>query len=425
MPAVILGLVMMEDVQDMDSFKFRALEIVNDVLQNDILEFLMKKPRWFVADETWDIFPFQDSLCLGMNGMKRLSWFDSEDGTKLCSFAKKIKSLSFSKDEPWNSKNVVSLKQSQASGMSKKKKHEVEQFSCLINEFSGSGEKNDIVVDIGSGEGYLPCILSCLYGRNVIGIEGSDKITRQSLQRRIKMLGGDQGKVPIFKDVLIEKGCHEHFRKTLQYDGNVLLCGLHCCGELSNNVIELFIKDEKVRKLALVGCCYGRFGLGYRMTFPLSNFLKQEMSEKKQSLFNTIVFRCACDHIIFWKMKTEEEFEELIREMIYRCLSEDILIKQCGKDNFECNAKIQKKHCKDFPTYFKRVLETVKIREGVEIGDILQTNEDELRKSFDEMYYGEGKKKIALMLSVRTSFSLAVESLIILGIAKIWRKINF
>jgi hypothetical protein len=44
--------------------------------------------------------------------------------------------------------------------------------------------------------------------------------------------------------------------KQLKQDYNLLICGLHSCGELSSTMLDLFIKNEEIKCVVNVGCCY-------------------------------------------------------------------------------------------------------------------------------------------------------------------------
>lgn len=40
-----------------------------------------------------------------------------------------------------------------------------------------------------------------------------------------------------------------------------VVCGLHCCGDLSEAVLKLFHLDPNARGLVLVSCCYHKMSL--------------------------------------------------------------------------------------------------------------------------------------------------------------------
>uniref|UniRef100_A0A0V0JB49 Protein RRNAD1 n=1 Tax=Schistocephalus solidus TaxID=70667 RepID=A0A0V0JB49_SCHSO len=72
-----------------------------------------------------------------------------------------------------------------------------------------------------------------------------------------------------------------------------LLCGLHCCGDLSVAAINLFISDPNAHSLALIGCCY------HKMTaqmFPLSAMLREALTQRCgfSALTSTVALRLAC-----------------------------------------------------------------------------------------------------------------------------------
>ena len=44
--------------------------------------------------------------------------------------------------------------------------------------------------------------------------------------------------------------------KQLKRDYNLLICGLHSCGRLSNTMLDLFTENEEIKCVVNVGCCY-------------------------------------------------------------------------------------------------------------------------------------------------------------------------
>ncbi|KAL7053320.1 hypothetical protein AAHC03_025486 [Spirometra sp. Aus1] len=72
-----------------------------------------------------------------------------------------------------------------------------------------------------------------------------------------------------------------------------LLCGLHCCGDLSVAAINLFLSDPNAHGMALVGCCY------HKMTpqmFPMSSTLRNALACHcdLSALTSTVALRLAC-----------------------------------------------------------------------------------------------------------------------------------
>lgn len=48
---------------------------------------------------------------------------------------------------------------------------------------------------------------------------------------------------------------NENYHECVENE-NTLITGIHQCGNLSSNSIREYCRNEKVTKLAIVGCCY-------------------------------------------------------------------------------------------------------------------------------------------------------------------------
>ncbi|GBB86592.1 hypothetical protein RclHR1_00130033 [Rhizophagus clarus] len=199
-------------------------------------------------------------------------------------------------------------------GMNEKKLHEVRILSCLIAKLTKENKINSII-DLGAGQGYLSRVLAYTYNLCVLAIDTSNVQTcgAQKYQFRTeKSLGlSRKGKNEVDcnmkSDKLVreKKGGLTHVThhvtsetlttlisewnmnkeqlnveemrsyelnkavkddkdivdescsvKQLKQDYNFLICGLHSCGELSSTMLDLFIKNEEMKCVVNVGCCY-------------------------------------------------------------------------------------------------------------------------------------------------------------------------
>ncbi len=126
--------------------------------------------------------------------------------------------------------------------------------------------------------------------------------------------------------------------KGISGDTPIVLAGLHCCGQLSVNVLRLFATDPNCTGLALVGCCYGRLGsLGHCMSFPISEF------GKRHPLLCRLDgggMRVATESIYQRRQESAAEFDRALMLMFFRLHSETILERELGRDKFRCKKKV-------------------------------------------------------------------------------------
>ncbi|CAH8598232.1 unnamed protein product [Schistosoma bovis] len=110
---------------------------------------------------------------------------------------------------------------------------------------------------------------------------------------------------------------------------NYLLLGLHCCGDLSQSMIELFHQDCSAKILLLVGCCY------HKMTvekFPTSDYLRKAMLNCDMNFIEKCItpatLRLACQHSpLTWLNWTELDANKHRIRVLARIILDLILIK--------------------------------------------------------------------------------------------------
>jgi hypothetical protein len=69
----------------------------------------------------------------------------------------------------------------------------------------------------------------------------------------VEEVGNEFNKVVNDDKDIVDESCST---KQLKQDHNFLICGLHSCGELSSTMLDLFIKNEEIKCVVNVGCCY-------------------------------------------------------------------------------------------------------------------------------------------------------------------------
>ncbi|TVU49122.1 hypothetical protein EJB05_00414, partial [Eragrostis curvula] len=184
--------------------------------------------------------------------------------------------------------HVASIGTVLAQGMNSKKKHEIESLAAVVYAVAKShGAKT--VVDVGSGQGYLAQALSFEYKLPVVAIDASShhaSVTNARAERikkhyAAKCVEKQQLTIPrtvtcrvLSSDTLAAvtldackddhdehktKACSEESPQIQEISRScppLILAGLHACGDLSVNMLRVFVSCEQVKALVSVGCCY-------------------------------------------------------------------------------------------------------------------------------------------------------------------------
>lgn len=156
------------------------------------------------------------------------------------------------------------LEQIYTDNMNPKKIHEV---AILAKHIDNSLDKSQerVIIDAGSGLGYLSSWLAFNYNFKVLGID-SRPLNSESAENRLKKFAK---KVKHLRMKSVNHKIHtefidertnfqqlalEHFPDSI--DPSLTLTGLHTCGSLSNNCLKMFRNVDSIRSLFNIGCCY-------------------------------------------------------------------------------------------------------------------------------------------------------------------------
>jgi hypothetical protein len=185
----------------------------------------------------------------------------------------------------------------------------------------------------------------------------------------------------------------EYFWKTgLSPELKIGLAGLHCCGQLSVNVLRLFASDPYCSSLALVGCCYGRLGsLGHAMSFPISEFCKK--NAKMRSL-GIGALRMASESVFLRRQESAECFDRAMHLLLFRLLSEEILERELGRDQYRSRKKVSHS-ATDFVVYFRALCRGLEAAKQVEISD------EQLRVELEQLNTSVMRHRVAAMLALK------------------------
>ncbi|KAM3254100.1 hypothetical protein ACQJBY_047926 [Aegilops geniculata] len=217
----------------------------------------------------------------------------------------------------------------------------IEALSGIVDAIARSrGAKT--VVDVGSGQGYLAQALSFEYQLAVIAIDASShhaSVTNTRAERikkhyAAKCVEKQQFKVPrtvtchvLSSDTLAAvtlDACQddhgEHITETNNCNQSspqdeqpnhsipqLVLAGLHACGDLSVNMLRVFVSCEQVQALVSVGCCYNLLSEDcHEDTDTCPGFPISKAAKSSKLVLGKSIRDLACQSAERWRNLTKE-----------------------------------------------------------------------------------------------------------------------
>lgn len=277
--------------------------------------------------------------------------------------------------------------------MKEKKNHEVEIISRVIAALSQARGKEHFIVDVGDGKGYLSSRLNLEFKLKVLGIDGNDQNSREAVKRNQKLsklwntlvtkkavkdnieISGleadpklnDRYKT-VSKMIFAKTDFNECIAETFpgETSSDICLVGLHTCGNLASNSIKQFVRNENIKLLCNVGCCYHLifeefeddfFNDEMRVMeehdepgFPMSNYLRAKHYKLGR---NARMLAAQCfERVIANKNLPDESlfyralFEKILRERW--CNQHDPKVFKIGKIKFKSFEDYLRKGCKKY-----------------------------------------------------------------------------
>lgn len=186
-----------------------------------------------------------------------------------------------------------------------KKRHEIVRLSQLIGQ---SCQKQSLrkVVDVGSGLSYLDEILIRQWGLSVLAIEGnSSHVERARLRTTDLNPATFRVEKAFIANVADLRACLADFLD--ETDEPLALIGLHCCGDLTPNLLRFFLQLPNLRMITLVPCCYHQIG----PESPNLHLSKASSANGRPSILQSHFARrlAAQTSIGRWLNQTESEHE--------------------------------------------------------------------------------------------------------------------
>ncbi|GFR89561.1 UPF0431 protein C1orf66-like protein [Elysia marginata] len=282
----------------------------------------------------------------------------------------------------------VSVDAGMARGMSKKKLHEVSYMASLVDEVVAEANC-DLIVDVGSGLGYLDHVLHQVYQHSVLGLETVDSHVTGA-ETRAATQGLQCGVKSVKFNLTNSATCFEQFEALLAKAASSLVCrsknlvksqatsvdseaatkpesemrtarcslpcvclvGLHCCGDLSPTMLAVFNQVASVQAVCFVSCCYHKMRCvsGEYNSFPLSHRCREVSTHLKKEnppyLIPPQTLRLGAQETRNrWKDQTEKDHLDHMHHVAYRGLLELAdccqaaaqrkLVRKCDFSSFE------------------------------------------------------------------------------------------
>jgi SAM-dependent methyltransferase len=176
--------------------------------------------------------------------------------------------------------------------MTPKKAHEVSRMAGVVAEVCRNTGCS-IVLDIGSGLGYLGGVLRQRCGLKVVGVEREGERVAAARRRAPSLVSTLQ------LDISDSHHCQTQLSSLLddiireEGGGRVCLVGLHCCGDLTPNILRMVSGQVHPDLCAtvVVSCCYHKMSsrdsdVGFNC-FPISAHLRDSCPDlcEKMSVF--------------------------------------------------------------------------------------------------------------------------------------------
>ncbi|KAI8441297.1 hypothetical protein MSG28_014925, partial [Choristoneura fumiferana] len=323
-------------------------------------------------------------------------------------------------EEVDNLENVVNI----PCGVSPKKRHEI---AYLANEVKQVCEKNgcDVVVDFGSGLGYLDQIIFETTNLKVLGLECNTSHYVGAKKRQGKYHPNSVENVKYIKHTINENSnvsIEQYLRgKFLNFNG-FCVAGLHACADLTVVALDLFLKMTEAKAIIIMPCCYHKMEkVDDRFkNFPLSNCFKDSFESSKGFEFMGVPFLRlgaqppCCD----------EDLEDLVFNLISRAVLQLYASKHNCKLKRNTRKAVKTKTMnRNFETYiqdacngFRLILnEPVCLENREDSSDIKFSNFelDELRSIWQEIESSLVLKKAAIFILLQNYLQPVIENLIL------------
>lgn len=318
-----------------------------------------------------------------------------------------------------------------------KKNHEVEVASSIVGTLAKARGKEHFVLDVGDGKGYLSSRLAVEFNLKVLGVDGNANNSIEALKRNEKFTkawkhlvrkGAERNKMNEPEEVIIPSDQYKTASAMIFGETNLMklideaypnediedicIAGLHTCGNLGPNTLKQFVKNDKIKVVMSIPCCFNliheEFTRDYfndierknecegDYGFPLSDHLR---SKKFKLGRNARMLATQCLERIVETRKMPEA------NLYYRAILEKLLRERWLKDQPVLKFKIGKiKNCQSLEEYLKKGCKKLNIDMDLTTEQIAIIEKDhELDRELMTLHYF---LRLLLAKSIETLISL-------------------
>ncbi|CAC5359330.1 unnamed protein product [Mytilus coruscus] len=174
---------------------------------------------------------------------------------------------------------------------------------------------------------------------------------------------------------------------------NILMIGLHCCGDLTPTMMKFFSSLDVIKGLCCVSCCYHRMKFDETQrrfdNFPLSTKLKTILQNKQTWSLNSYAMRLAAQETRSrWRNQTTLDHDYHIKNVAYRGILE-VFIKQESCDHSKLFRKLtRKRDMETFTTYVEAIVKRTKLNgdEGEIDGEIMKEKLEKIYSQYEKYF---------------------------------------
>lgn len=229
------------------------------------------------------------------------------------------------------------LPSTKISGVNPKKMYEIYRLTVEIQlaivKSATHSKNNIIIVDMGSGLGYLSQWLHDQHGYRVLGIDADPARVRTARQRQRKLYPKSIGNV-FYAEKCINDDTAEFIRSELRrcFPGDdevvMIFVGLHACADLTVATIRLYLQMTEPQLLAIMPCCYHKMAAVNGETFvniPLSQSMINACSTASGLLTRPFLRLASQQTAERWRRMTAAEHRRHGQAMFDRAVVQAVL----------------------------------------------------------------------------------------------------
>lgn len=297
--------------------------------------------------------------------------------------------------------------------ISVKKQYEIENVSRVISEICAE-DSVDYLIDFGSGLGYLTHYIADNYNFRALGLEsGADRVAK-ARQHQLKY-SKSSGKVQHVQHFITVDSEDFILRHLQDSSADLVIFGLHGCGDLTVTALNLFLKMPRVSKIVFMPCCYHKMTPKddeYRSFnhFPLGEELRGILSTYDEIFLNRPFLRLAGQQSpTKWKDMSDSEHWTHGKNMFERAIVEALML-----DADETTKRVNNVTIADGPVKFAdiRLKYQLQVKSSGKSKEWTEQHEakfDELRRKFHD-----GEIMSERLFCLQTTIQKVCENLVLM-----------